>query len=71
MENKTFVEQYKALTPTQRDRVDMEITRRCNVALWTVRYTWATGKRTPKDFSQLILSEIFDTPKSILFPDVN
>lgn len=69
MSNKTFTEQYNTLPPTKRDEIDLIIMRRCNVSLWTIRYAWVNDKRIPKESSQDILSEIFNTPKNKLFPE--
>lgn len=67
MKDRTFKGQYEALPPTERTRIDLMIMERCNVELYTIHYRWT--QKPPKRKNRLVLSEIFNTPENILFPD--
>ncbi len=51
---KTFVEWWKSMTPSEQDRICIIISDKCNTALSTVR-SWGSGYRTPKSRSQDII----------------
>lgn len=66
--NQTFIERYAAMTPTERNRFNVQVMKRCNVSLWAIQ-TWKTGLRTPKPLSQEIIAELLNSKPSILFPN--
>lgn len=66
-DNRTFIERYALMEPTERNRLNTKISERCNVSLWTIQ-SWSTGRRIPKPASRAIIAELMDTKSSILFP---
>lgn len=66
--NQTFIERYASMTPTERNRFNVQVMERCNVSLWAIQ-TWKTGLRVPKSTTKEIIAEILDSKPSILFPN--
>lgn len=60
---KSFVDWWKSLTPTEKDEAAIVLSRECNTALATIP-SWGLGYRTPKARSQDIIVN-FLTAKGI------
>lgn len=60
---KSFVDWWKSLTPTEKDEAAIVLSRECNTALATIQ-SWGLGYRTPKSRSQDIIVN-FLTAKGI------
>lgn len=72
MVNKTFIEIWKSLPPSEKDNTAVTLASECNAALATVQ-SWGLGYRTPKARSQEIIVKHFaskgvTTTAKTLFP---
>lgn len=57
---KSFVDWWKSLTPTEKDEAAIVLSRECNTALATIQ-SWGLGYRTPKARSQGIIVNFLTT----------
>ena len=64
---KTFVDWWKSLSPTEKDELAIALSRECNTALATVQ-SWGLGYRSPKARSQEIIALYMNTDCKTLFP---
>lgn len=69
---KSFVDWWKSLTPTEKDEAAIALSRECNTALATIQ-SWGLGYRTPKARSQDIIVNFLtakgvETDCKTLFP---
>jgi hypothetical protein len=69
---KSFVNWWKNLTPTEKDDTAIALSRKCNTALSTIQ-SWGLGYRTPRTRSQDIIVNFLaakgiETSCKILFP---
>lgn len=59
-ERMTFTEWWRGLTPTEKDKVSIDLSAACNVSLRTI-WAWGVGYRTPRLRCQDIVAEFIRT----------
>jgi hypothetical protein len=64
---KSFIEWWKSLTPSEKDKAAIALSRECNTALATIQ-SWGLGYRTPKARSQSIIAKYLKADTKTLFP---
>lgn len=55
-----FTEWWKTMTPMEKDRMSVELSDACNVAIFTV-VSWGRGYRNPKERSKQTIKKYLET----------